>query len=119
MRQRRVKQLQKELGQLVEKKRWFAERVDSIATESLKLEEESRRARHLGLVARIKAIEEFLEGLSEAQKAMRLKEAEMAKEVALFRKKLEEAAKACKVVEKIDEHHYNHRMKKRRKSGEF
>lgn len=118
VRQQKVKKLQLELARKLQKQKWFADREKSIEQESLKLEEESRQARALGDIRRVRIIEEFQISLAEAHRAMGSRKLEMAADILLLQAALEEALKERKVVEKLEELHYNRRLQKRRKQGE-
>ncbi len=115
VRQMALKKLQMELAELIQKRRWFFDRERSIEEESLKLEEESRQARRKGDIKRERTIEEFLENLKEALPQITSKKEHVEAEIERLRKRLEEASKEQKVVEKLEELHYNQRIMKRRK----
>lgn len=118
VREQQVKKLQVELMQKLQKQKWFADREISIEQESIKLEEESRRARQKGIILRVREIESFLEQLAKAHAAMAQKKLEIAGEIVALQSRLEEAVKKRKIVEKLEELHYNQRLQKRRRQGE-
>lgn len=118
VREQQVKKLQLQLAERLQKQQWFLQREQSIEMEVVKLEEESRQVRLRGELLREREIEGFLEGLEQALQGIIAKQKELALEVLELRGKLEEALKARKVVDKLEELHYNQRLQKRRKRGE-
>ena len=110
-----VKKLQIKLAASSQKKQWFTDREESIEIETLKLEEESREARKKGDIRRERMIQGFLQSLKEALPAIKEKKNELELEVVHLQHQLEEASKKRKVVEKLEELHYNQKALKRRK----
>ena len=118
VREQNVKRLQVELANKLKKQRWFADREISIEQESARLEEESKEVRLKGAILRIRQIDAFLDDLARAHEAMSQKKFELSHEIVVLQRKLEEAIKERKMVEKLEELHYNQRLQKRRRRGE-
>ncbi len=116
MREREVKKLQVELGDLQSKLRWFKARAKSIEEESLKLEEERLLIRQKGNVQREKEIASFLNSLKEALPAVCSKQEELKKEIASIKQQLECVLKQRKTVERLKEIHYKRWLVKQKKA---
>lgn len=113
LRRQRAQKVQRALAEIMRKERWFGERLRSIEEERLKLEEESRVVRRRGDLRRERELEEFLDRLVETYRALEVKRGALADEISTLQQELEKETRAWKMVEKLEEQHYNRRLRRR------
>lgn len=117
-RQLKVKPLERQLGQMLTKARWYADRLLSIKEEFSRAQTDLVQSRLAGDLKKNREVTEYLTTLQETASALEVAHADLCIKVKKMKKEVEKAMTERKIIENLRKTHYTAYLKQKERKEE-